>query len=74
VRRTTLFLTARVLVLLAAAGPAAAQTFSLDFGDDSSTTGRIVQLLAPLTVLSLAPPIFVMAPVLEESYARASHP
>ncbi len=59
-RRTALLMTAGLLVLLAVAGPAAAQTFSLDFGDGSSTTGRIVQLLALLTVLSLAPSILVM--------------
>ncbi len=47
------------LVLLAAT-PAAAQTFSLDLGDGPSTTGRIVQLVALLTVLSLAPSILVM--------------
>jgi flagellar biosynthesis protein FliP len=41
--------------------PALAQTFSVDLGDASgSTTARIVQLLALLTVLSLAPSILVM--------------
>jgi len=53
-------LTTGLLVLLAGVAPAAAQTFSLDFGDGSSTTGRIVQLLALLTILSLAPSILVM--------------
>lgn len=46
------------LVLLAT--PAAAQNLSLDFGDGSSTTGRVVQFIALLTVLSLAPSIIVM--------------
>ena len=59
-KRVALLLTAGLLVFLAGAAPAAAQTFSLDFGDGSSTTGRIVQLLALLTVLSLAPSILVM--------------
>ena len=59
-RRATFLMMAGLLVLLAGAAPAAAQTFSLDFGDGSSTTGRIVQLLALLTVLSLAPSILVM--------------
>ncbi len=59
-RRATFLLTAGLLVLLVGAAPAAAQTFSLDFGDGLSTTGRIVQLLALLTVLSLAPSILVM--------------
>ncbi len=42
------------------AAPAVAQTFSLDFGSGGSTTGRVVQLVALLTVLSLAPSILVM--------------
>ena len=41
--------------------PALAQTLSLDLGDGSgSATSRIVQILALLTVLSLAPSILVM--------------
>ncbi len=50
---TTLFLTV----------PAAAQNLNLDFGDSSSTTGRVVQFIALLTVLSLAPSIIVMVTV-----------
>ena len=43
------------------AEPAWAQNLSLDLGDGGpSATGRIVQLLALLTVLSLAPSILVM--------------
>ncbi|MFQ5784685.1 MAG: flagellar type III secretion system pore protein FliP [Alphaproteobacteria bacterium] len=43
------------------AGSAAAQTFSLDLGDGGgSFTGRIIQLIALLTVLSLAPSILVV--------------
>ncbi|MGF1639712.1 MAG: flagellar type III secretion system pore protein FliP [Rhodospirillales bacterium] len=51
-----------VLVLMAA-DPATAQTLSLDLGGgegDGGATGRIVQLIALLTVLSLAPSILVM--------------
>jgi flagellar biosynthetic protein FliP len=40
--------------------PAAAQNLSLDFGDGATTTSRIVQLIALLTVLSLAPSIIIM--------------
>jgi flagellar biosynthetic protein FliP len=45
--------------------PAAAQNFSLDFGPTSatgpsSTTGRIIQLLLLMTVLSIAPAILMM--------------
>jgi len=50
-------------LLLVAAEPAAAQTFSLDLGngeEGGGVTGRIVQLMALLTVLSLAPSILVM--------------
>ena len=48
------------LAVTALAGTAMAQSLSRDFGDgDGSTTGRIVQLIAVLTVLSLAPGILV---------------
>lgn len=47
--------------VLALAGPAAAQTFSVDLGEGGgSTTGRILQIIALVTVLSLAPSILVM--------------
>ncbi|HSR55265.1 MAG TPA: flagellar type III secretion system pore protein FliP, partial [Alphaproteobacteria bacterium] len=40
---------------------AAAQSINLDLGDDSgSTTGRILQLIALLTILSVAPAILIM--------------
>ncbi|WP_114392030.1 flagellar type III secretion system pore protein FliP [Oleisolibacter albus] len=49
------------LTLLGWAGPAAAQSLSLDLGDQGGTnTGRIIQLVALLTVLSLAPSILIM--------------
>jgi flagellar biosynthesis protein FliP len=43
-----------------AANPAFAQQLSLDLGADGTLTGRVVQLVALLTVLSLAPSILVM--------------
>ncbi len=46
---------------LAVIGPAAAQSLSLDLGSGGSSTGRIVQMVVLLTVLSLAPSILVMA-------------
>jgi flagellar biosynthetic protein FliP len=46
--------------LAAVAAPAAAQSFTLDLGDGGTTTGRIIQLMALITVLSLAPSILVM--------------
>ena len=42
------------------AQPVLAQSFSLDFGDGPSSTGRIIQLFLLMTVLSLAPSILVM--------------
>jgi len=44
------------------AAPAAAQSFNFDLGGggDGASTGRIIQLLALLTVLSLAPAIIIM--------------
>jgi flagellar biosynthetic protein FliP len=52
---------ATILAALAVlAAPAAAQSFTLDLGDGGTTTGRIIQLMALITVLSLAPSILVM--------------
>ncbi len=46
---------------LVATAPAAAQSLNLDFGADvGSATGRILQLVALITILSLAPSILVM--------------
>lgn len=51
-----------LLVLFLPFQGALAQTFSIDLGEEASgtVTGRIVQLIAVLTVLSLAPSILVM--------------
>ncbi|NBB83576.1 MAG: flagellar type III secretion system pore protein FliP [Alphaproteobacteria bacterium] len=48
------------LGLVLVAGPAAAQNLSLDFGEGGSATGLLVQLIALVTILSLAPSILVM--------------
>ncbi|MBI3452162.1 MAG: flagellar type III secretion system pore protein FliP [Rhodospirillales bacterium] len=40
--------------------PAAAQSFTLDLGEGNTNSGRVVQLLVLLTVLSLAPSILIM--------------
>lgn len=43
------------------AGPALAQSFSIDLGDDTgSTTARIVQLILLMTVITLAPSLLLM--------------
>jgi flagellar biosynthetic protein FliP len=49
-----------VLVLGMAAAPAAAQDISINFGQGGGLTERVIQLIALLTVLSLAPSILVM--------------
>ena len=50
---------AAAVLLLLAPHVALAQTVTLDLGDGGSSTGQIVQLLALLTVLSLAPAILI---------------
>jgi flagellar biosynthetic protein FliP len=47
-------------ILLAAATPAAAQDISVNFGANAGLTERVIQMIAMLTVLSLAPSILVM--------------
>ncbi len=47
-------------VILAATAPAAAQDISVNFGQGTGLTERVVQMIALLTVLSLAPSILVM--------------
>ena len=59
--RALLFITVFIATLFS--GDAFAQSFSLDLGDgaeNGTVTGRIIQLLALLTVLSLAPSILIM--------------
>ena len=53
------FLAAMAAALLIAE-PAAAQQISINFGDGNTLTGRIVQLVALITVLSLAPSILIV--------------
>ena len=53
-------LTALLATVLLTAGPAAAQSLQLDLGEGGDTTGVIIQLVALITVLSLAPSILVM--------------
>jgi flagellar biosynthetic protein FliP len=49
-----------LLLWLLAAAPAAAQDISINFGQGSGLTERVIQLVALLTVISLAPSILVM--------------
>jgi flagellar biosynthetic protein FliP len=48
------------LLLLALAAPASAQDITIGFGEGTGLTERAVQLVALLTVLSLAPSILIM--------------
>jgi flagellar biosynthetic protein FliP len=62
-RRVRLTTVAAGLILLAATssiGPASAQDISINFGQGAGLTERVIQLIALLTVLSLAPSILVM--------------
>jgi flagellar biosynthetic protein FliP len=54
------FVLGGVVTLIALSDPAAAQQINLDLGDGAEATGRIVQIVALITVLSLAPSILVM--------------
>jgi flagellar biosynthetic protein FliP len=47
-------------VILTISGPAAAQDLSVNFGQGTGVTERVIQLVALITVLSLAPSILVM--------------
>ncbi len=47
-------------LLVVWAVPASAQSLTLDLGDEGAATGRIVEIIAVLTVLSLAPGILMM--------------
>jgi flagellar biosynthesis protein FliP len=53
-------LSVATLLLLATAHPAAAQDISINFGQGAGLTERVIQLIALVTVLSLAPSILVM--------------
>ena len=48
------------VALIGSAGPASAQTMTLDFGQGGGVTERALQLVALVTVLALAPSILVM--------------
>jgi flagellar biosynthesis protein FliP len=58
--RLTTVTGAVALILAVAASPAAAQDISINLGQGGGLTERVIQLVALLTVLSLAPSILVM--------------
>jgi flagellar biosynthetic protein FliP len=47
-------------LILAASAPAGAQSINVDLGPNAGLTERVIQMIAMLTVLSLAPSILVM--------------
>lgn len=59
-RRTAAVVMLAATVLAAALSPVAAQDISIGFGEGTTLTERAVQLVALLTILSLAPSIIVM--------------
>ncbi len=61
-KRAFFWIVALALLTLLWVEPSFAQEFSIDLGDelDGSTTSRLLQLVALITVLSLAPSILVM--------------
>jgi flagellar biosynthesis protein FliP len=59
-RRVRLVTVAAGVAILLMAGPAAAQDISVNFGQGAGLTERVIQLVALLTILSLAPSILIM--------------
>lgn len=59
-KRLASLLTFTGLVLLFWAAPAAAQELSINMGEQGTLTERVVQLVALITILSLAPSILIM--------------
>lgn len=59
-RRLGLWLAALLAPSLFLIAPAAAQSISIDLGEGTGLTERVVQLVALITVLSLAPSILIM--------------
>ncbi len=63
IRRASVLLTLAVLgfaALLAGAGPAPAQDISINLGQGTGVNERVIQFIALLTLLSVAPSIFIM--------------
>jgi len=59
-RRRTLLVAVGACALTLVAGTALAQSINLDFGEGGTVTARLIQLVAFLTVMTLAPSILVM--------------
>lgn len=60
IRNLSAFVLTSILGLLLLAEPAAAQQVSISLGDDGSLSARTLQLIALITVLSLAPGLAIM--------------
>lgn len=59
-RRLAVIFATLLFVLLIAIDPASAQSISIDFDEGTSVTERAIQIIALVTVLSLAPSLLVM--------------
>ncbi len=57
--RAGLTLVAATAAMLVMASPAVAQAINIDLGEDGTLTGRLVQLMALVTVISLAPSLLI---------------
>ncbi len=60
VRLATIAGVVALITMALAASPAAAQDININLGQGGGLTQRVIQLVALLTVLSLAPSILVM--------------
>jgi flagellar biosynthetic protein FliP len=60
VRLTAVAVVVATISMLAASVPAVAQDINISLGQGSGLTERVIQLIAFLTVLSLAPSILIM--------------
>ncbi len=55
-----MILTLALIFLPLLAGSTSAQDISINFGDDTSLTQQLVQIVLLMTILSLAPSILIM--------------
>lgn len=60
VRGILLLLPVALVSIVLTASPAAAQSINLDLGESGSLSGRVIQMILLLSVLSLAPSILIM--------------
>ncbi len=59
-RGLVFFLPVAIISIVLTASPAVAQSINLDLGESGSLSGRVIQMILLLSVLSLAPSILIM--------------